>query len=355
MYVYHAPISAYLASLAIAMRLTFASASFTPGPRAKKPRRSSADVYSGLKSLVGSPAPVSETAAPGGMPAAEPTPVPSNATSSGTSGKRGERLPADQWQTLAEEPVSSSSSSWEEESSSVPWSVDSQAWEAIKDRLQHAVNFPESQEIDPDASRMIPGMSIGFLKSCLHLYFARFHPSFPVIHEPTFDPRQAPAYLCLMMVAVGSTFIGTAPTSKLGQWICRRVHRLMVNNVSMFSQFEARFYATGSSRWTSTETCAVLFVQREHRLTSSSSRIEFAMAGVIGQTFCLLHGSPAELLTAEAFHGGVCNLVRRSGITVSKENLAPPIHLGTLDISGAPLVQAWEQWASVESLHRCVS
>lgn len=194
------------------------------------------DVYSGLKSLVGSPAAVNSvesgrttaTLSVSHLAAPEGTNVSLQIGSSEAE----EMLPEDQWQTIAGEnaPITFSP---EDESSTLPTlgTIDGQAWEAIRDRLQASLNLSDTLEVNSDMTSMIPGITIGFIKSCLHLYFTRFHRHFPVIHEPTFSPRYSPAYLCLMMVAIGSTFIGTVPTSKLGQWIARRVHHLMVNNV----------------------------------------------------------------------------------------------------------------------------
>lgn len=200
------------------------------------------DVLSGLKSLVGSPAAFNPNDAGHG----KATPIAAHTTDSEATSSslhviaaQGEEiLPEDQWHTIAGESAPISFSPEGQSSTlSTLWTIDGQAWEVIRDRLRTSIQLSDMLEDDPDCASMIPGMSIGFIKSCLHLYFARFHPQFPVIHEPTFSPNYSPAYLCLMVVAIGSTFIGTGPTSKLGQWIYRRVHRLMVNNVRSLSGF----------------------------------------------------------------------------------------------------------------------
>lgn len=79
------------------------------------------------------------------------------------------------------------------------------------------------------------------------------------------------------------------------------------------------------------------------------------MAGLLGQTFGLLNGGPAELLTAESFHGGICSLLRRSGIIVSSAHLANPVLPRNIDLSGQELALAWRKWANLESLRRCDS
>ena len=49
----------------------------------------------------------------------------------------------------------------------------------------------------------------------VQLYFEHFHPTFPMLHKPTFNPAQAPWQLVLATAAVGCRF-SRAPNS--GQW-----------------------------------------------------------------------------------------------------------------------------------------
>jgi hypothetical protein len=52
-----------------------------------------------------------------------------------------------------------------------------------------------------------------FLDSCLHMFFSRFVPMFPVVHEPTFVFRECSPPLLLNAIALGSLFLGTKEAS----------------------------------------------------------------------------------------------------------------------------------------------
>jgi Fungal specific transcription factor domain len=49
-----------------------------------------------------------------------------------------------------------------------------------------------------------------FLDACLYLFFARFNPTFPIMHEATFLLKDCGPFLLLNMVAIGSLFVGTS-------------------------------------------------------------------------------------------------------------------------------------------------
>lgn len=167
-----------------------------------------------------------------------PLTVPSAAQGS-TAVELEESLPQDEWQTgdsvgqaSSAEPATTASFSSDEPAATSDWMVNSE-------RLKRALQLEALASSDPETHAMLSALSIAFLKSSLHLYFSRFHPTFPVIHKPTFDPHTSPAYLCLMMIAIGSTFIGTQATSTLGSCVWRRVHHLMVNTVSVLASSNA--------------------------------------------------------------------------------------------------------------------
>jgi hypothetical protein len=48
-----------------------------------------------------------------------------------------------------------------------------------------------------------------FLDSSLHMFFTKFIPILPIIHQPTFVYRDCSAHLLLNAIALGSLFLGT--------------------------------------------------------------------------------------------------------------------------------------------------
>lgn len=150
-----------------------------------------------------------------------------------------ESLPQDEWQTGDSVGGASSAEAATTASFSSDGPVTTSDWMVNSERLKRALQLEALASSDPETHAMLSVLSIAFLKSSLHLYFSRFHPTFPVIHKPTFDPHTSPAYLCLMMIAIGSTFIGTQATSTLGSCVWRRVHHLMVNTVSILTSSNA--------------------------------------------------------------------------------------------------------------------
>jgi hypothetical protein len=53
------------------------------------------------------------------------------------------------------------------------------------------------------------GITCSFFDSCLSLFFSRFNPVFPILHEPTWTLQSTIPFLSLNMAAIGSLFIGT--------------------------------------------------------------------------------------------------------------------------------------------------
>lgn len=77
-----------------------------------------------------------------------------------------------------------------------------------------------------------------FLDSCLHLYFRDFHPTFPILHKPTFSRHQTPPLLLLSMCSIGCIFMGTQAAREKGLWIYERLHHVIVFSVSEYSHLD---------------------------------------------------------------------------------------------------------------------
>ncbi|KAK2792437.1 hypothetical protein FQN52_003372 [Onygenales sp. PD_12] len=62
-----------------------------------------------------------------------------------------------------------------------------------------------------------------FLDECLHMFFARFIPTFPVMHRATFVFRECTHPLLLSAIAIGSLYIG--PKDAVAKWQVMITHR----------------------------------------------------------------------------------------------------------------------------------
>lgn len=156
-----------------------------------------------------------------------------------------------------------------------------------------------------------------FLEACLHLYFRDFHPSFPVIHRPTFERDRTPPLLLLSMCSIGCMFVGTQAARDSGVWIYERLHHVIV-------------------------------VTRDAKMATEESRVAVMLSALLGQCFSFLYGQPKQMLTAESFHGSLSTKARRSGL--SKQLQRNPIP--DLDVEPDKLQKRWREWAKQETLRR---
>ena len=84
--------------------------------------------------------------------------------------------------------------------------LDGIEWSVIRRELSNASGL---QSGDPAAS-----LSDTIRWDCLELYWQYFHPSFPIVHRPTFLPTKPSPLLASAMVAIGSQY-DTRPDAKL--------------------------------------------------------------------------------------------------------------------------------------------
>ena len=156
-----------------------------------------------------------------------------------------------------------------------------------------------------------------FINLCIRLYFIRFHPKFPVIHVPTFQPSKKNSMLLLSICSIGSLITGTADGLARGAHIWEILNRAIL------------------SKW-------------DHLLTHlTDDRFAVVQAALLGQTFALLSGDPKHLAAAEAYHGTLISLARRSKMFQLSHSGPPQRSLlsDDLDIE-------WRGWAREEELIR---
>ena len=84
--------------------------------------------------------------------------------------------------------------------------LDGIEWSVIRRELSNAIGI---QSGDPSA-----GLSDTIRWDCLEHYWQYFHPSFPIVHRPTFLPTKPSPLLASAMVAIGSQY-DTRPDAKM--------------------------------------------------------------------------------------------------------------------------------------------
>lgn len=73
--------------------------------------------------------------------------------------------------------------------------------------------------------------SADFLNLCIKLYFAKFHPVFPVIHAPSFRPSSQNALTLLSICSMGALFVGSAVAAAQGRKIFQRLNKAILASV----------------------------------------------------------------------------------------------------------------------------
>ncbi|KAL3483023.1 fungal-specific transcription factor domain-containing protein [Aspergillus germanicus] len=178
--------------------------------------------------------------------------------------------------------------------------------------------------VDSLRQRVQPGIlpSTSFLDLCLQAYFTHFHPIFPLIHAPTFQPSKHNAVLLLSICSVGSLFLGSS--------------RALAHGISMYERLNKAILAS----WD-------IYIQ-----ATGSNSIQALQASLIGQTFGLLTGRPKDLLGTEVFHGSVVAWARKARVFALEEE--DPIGIEALESHVQALSDAWKTWVRVEEKKRII-
>jgi hypothetical protein len=68
------------------------------------------------------------------------------------------------------------------------------------------------------------GITSSFLDTCMHVFFDKFSPSFPILHRATFAVKDSSHPLILNIVALGSLFVGAKDAVAKGEALWRLAH-----------------------------------------------------------------------------------------------------------------------------------
>lgn len=70
-----------------------------------------------------------------------------------------------------------------------------------------------------------------FLDECLHMFFVRFIPTFPVLHRATFVFRECTHPLLLNAIAIGSLYLGPKDSVAKGEALWHLAHTAVATSV----------------------------------------------------------------------------------------------------------------------------
>lgn len=169
------------------------------------------------------------------------------------------------------------------------------------------------------------GITSPFLDTCMHVFFDKFAPSFPVLHRATFTVKESSHPLILNIVALGSLFIGAKDAVAKGEALWRLAHIAVATN------------------WKH------LMVTKG--LRDSCEGVQLLLTAVLGQTYALMSKNESLRMTSQIFHGLGFYWARQCGMF----NLGlPSYNVPSLDASEEQKLECWKVWAAQEVQNRAV-
>ncbi|KAL2793918.1 hypothetical protein BJX66DRAFT_338349 [Aspergillus keveii] len=164
-----------------------------------------------------------------------------------------------------------------------------------------------------------------FLDSCLHEFFERVEPAFPVIHAPTFSSQKTIAPLLLNMVALGSLFVCVPNSVQKGELLWRLGHTAVATSWRTLVTWRGPH-----------DTC---------------DGVQLVLTALLGQTYALLSANPDIRTTAFVFHGLGFYWARTCGMYSVQ---TPQLHTFDAEQPQSEKQHLWERWAAAEMQRRAV-
>lgn len=170
------------------------------------------------------------------------------------------------------------------------------------------------------------GFTSAFLDTCLQEFLNRTLPSLPVIHEPTFNPREIIPPLLLTMAALGSLFVCLPGSVEKGEILWRLGHTAVATS------------------WNTLLSC------RGPR--DSCDGIQVVLTALLGQSYALLSRNPNIRTTALVVHGLGFYWARTCGMYAVKDTQVNEIP--GLNAPQSEKDFAWKMWAAAEVQRRAL-
>ncbi|KAK2812254.1 hypothetical protein FQN50_001612 [Emmonsiellopsis sp. PD_5] len=165
-----------------------------------------------------------------------------------------------------------------------------------------------------------------FLDECLHMFFARFIPTFPVMHRATFVFRECTHPLLLSAIAIGSLYIGPKDAVAKGEALWHLAHTAV------------------STSW------QVMITHRGPY--DACSGIQLVLTALLSQVYGALSKNRAIRTTSQIFRAHGFHWARHCGMFNIK-----PYSTDNLPSSSSSDIEKdrqWRTWASREIQHRAL-
>lgn len=169
------------------------------------------------------------------------------------------------------------------------------------------------------------GITSDFLDACLHEFFERVSPAFPVIHAPTFSSQRTIPPLLLNMVALGSLFVCLPSAVRKGELLWRLG------------------YTAVATSWRT-----LISLRRPH---DRCDGVQVVLTALLGQTYALLSSNAEIRTTAFVFHGLGFYWARTCGMYSVRDTQT---YIPDPDASEEDKRILWEMWAASEVQRRAV-
>jgi hypothetical protein len=170
------------------------------------------------------------------------------------------------------------------------------------------------------------GITSAFLDTCMHVFFERFIPSFPVLHKATFSVRESSHPLLLNIIALGSLFVGAKDALAKGEALWRLAH------------------TAAATSW------QALMATKGPR--DSCNGIQLVLTALLGQTYAILSKNESLRMTSQVFHGLGFYWARQCGMYDIEEFTLSD--LPASDATEGQKNEAWKSWAAREIQRRAI-
>ncbi|KAH6665576.1 C2H2 type zinc finger domain protein [Halenospora varia] len=168
------------------------------------------------------------------------------------------------------------------------------------------------------------GITSAFLDTCVHVFFDKFNPSFPVLHKATFTARDCSYPLLLNIIALGSLFVGAKDAVIKGEALWRLAHIAVATNWRKLMQ------ARG--------------------LKDSCDGVQLVLTALLGQTYAILSSNESLRMTSQVFHGLGFYWARQSGMYNSPTSSPVP----SLESTPEEKSECWKFWIAEEVKKRAI-
>ncbi|KAH6694843.1 hypothetical protein BKA61DRAFT_637435 [Leptodontidium sp. MPI-SDFR-AT-0119] len=165
-----------------------------------------------------------------------------------------------------------------------------------------------------------------FLDECLHMFFIRFIPTFPVLHRATFVFKECTQPLLLNAMAIGSLYLGPKDSVAKGEALWRLAH------VALTTSWEILITHRGSY--------------------DSCPGIQLVTTALLAQIYGSLSKNRAIRTTSQAFHALGFFWARQCALSDSQPYSLT--NIPSLDASDEEKDRAWRVWAAKEIQQRAL-